>query len=214
MYRGAGVPSIAEVQKFKVSNARALEAKFQPLYDYQVYPAAGTAELTFFAVPSGQSGKTLNDTNMEIAGSLPSPQSFLTTAIQVCFWPGGLTAAFGAQAVCQNVNDVSAVARSGRLEVMVSNKLILGDGPLGIFPPDFRLATSHALTDQTTPGANLLSRVDYAVFAGRTYEVTPFLIESAQAFNVKMKWPILVPLPSVLAGRIGVRLLGTVYGKG
>lgn len=55
----------------------------QPLYDTQQVLAAGTGSLTFFQVPRGggttlfgAGGKNLTDTNMELAGQLPSPWTF------------------------------------------------------------------------------------------------------------------------------------------
>ncbi|MGZ7265373.1 hypothetical protein ACXWP3_09695, partial [Streptococcus pyogenes] len=61
------VPTRAELSKYSV-NRPGWEAIKQSLYDYQAYAAAGQTNLTFFALPVGQSSKTLSDTNMTLAG--------------------------------------------------------------------------------------------------------------------------------------------------
>jgi hypothetical protein len=55
----------------------------QPLYDTVVLPMAGATKLTFFALPLGQGttafgtgAKHLGDTNMDLAGQLPSGFAF------------------------------------------------------------------------------------------------------------------------------------------
>jgi hypothetical protein len=56
----------------------------QPLYDTVAIPAAGSTRLTFFAIPLGQgttalggaAAKHLGDTNMDLAGQLPSGFAF------------------------------------------------------------------------------------------------------------------------------------------
>lgn len=62
-----------------------VDVTVQPLYDTATIPAAGIATLTFFQSPLGQaggnftaaaSGKVLADTNMDLAGQLPSGQNF------------------------------------------------------------------------------------------------------------------------------------------
>lgn len=64
-------------------NPGVMDVITQPLYDKQTVLAAGTSLLTFFAVPVGQSGKTLADTNMRLAGQLPSPQSYEVRGVAV-----------------------------------------------------------------------------------------------------------------------------------
>lgn len=194
-----------------------------PLYDYQAYAAAGQTQLTFFSNPIGQGvtshpgstgPKTKADTNMTTSGILPTPQRFLCTGIQVMFRPGSAVNASGAIATAGlNWQDVWSVAKSGYLEVQVGNKSIVLDGPLGVFPEDTRLAGMAAMADATTAAASLHSQIDYATFAGRPYEVTPFEIPSSQNFSVTMNWPNAVALPSTVAGRVGIRLQGYLYRK-
>lgn len=209
-YRPMMPPMLAELYKYNVDAPNHAEGVWQPLYDYQTYLAAGQTELNFFVQPRGQGGKTYADTNMDIAGSMASPIIQHVVAIQVCFWPGGLPGTFGAQAAAGKINDMYTVLKSGFLEFEIgSNKTILRDGPLGVFPPDFRFAAHTELADVSTAGAALQSRVDYATAAGRVYEISPVNLTPNQNFVVRLRWPGgAVALPSGVDGRIGVRLPG------
>ena len=62
----------------------------QPLYDTVTLPAVGATKLTFFAVPLGQGttsfgtgAKHLGDTNMDLAGQLPSGFGFKMMGIRL-----------------------------------------------------------------------------------------------------------------------------------
>ncbi len=212
MYRGVQVPELAQIQKYRSVNLQARQGRYQPLYDYQTYALAGTTEMSFFAVPQGQSSKTLADTNMRLAAQLPSPQSFLVTAIMIEFWPNAFPGAFGAQALTANINDVYELGKSGYVDFRVGDKQITEDGPLNKFPSDTRLAGMAALSDATTAGANLQGRVDYATWAGKIYEIDPVLIEPAQSINFKIKWSSAVAITA--DARLGVRLSGVLYQFG
>lgn len=214
-------PSVGELSRYDVNRKGQAEGIVQPLYDYQEYAAAGQTSLTFFALPIGQGGKTLADTNMEGAGQLPAPKEQLVTNIQVVFMPGtvgvagtpatGLPGVFGAQAPANNWNDCYEVFRSGYLDFFIGSKTYLFDAPLGKFSNDFRLAGSTALADASTAGADGQSMVDYATFAGPVYSISPVRLTSNQNFKVTLNWPAAVPLPSTNEGRIGVILGGFQY---
>lgn len=62
-----------------------VDVTVQPLYDTNTVLAAGSTQLTYFATPLGQGlgafgaagqAKTLADTNMDLAGQLPSGQNY------------------------------------------------------------------------------------------------------------------------------------------
>lgn len=202
--KGMIPPSTTQAKKFGVNRVGQPEGFFQPLYDYQVYPSAGTTQLTFFANPIGQAGKTLADTNMEAPGSLPAPKRQLVTSIQVAFFstvlPGRNTQeAFG-------WNDTYSVFKSGWLDFFIGSKSYLIDAPIGKFSNDFRLAGSSAVSSAASDAI-----IDYATFAGPTYEITPIELVPNQNFTVTLNWPTPVPLPSGIDGRIGVILSGFQY---
>lgn len=64
----------------------------EPRYDTVALPAAGSVQLTFFALPLGQGvtafgagTKTYADTNMELAGQLPNPYTFTIMGFRLAF---------------------------------------------------------------------------------------------------------------------------------
>ena len=206
------VPTLQDLEKYAVNRGGQYEVIGSSLYDFTDYAAAGQTELNFFQTPLGQGGKTLADTNIESAGSLPNPKNFLVTSLEVCFWPGVLPGTFGAQTAARLVNDVWTVAKSGYLEFYIGSKNYVQEGPLGVFPAVNGLVVSAALADQTTAAAASQSMIQYANMGGRPYHfASPVSLVSNQNFRVSMKWPTAVALPSTTIGRIGVRLRGFLY---
>jgi len=218
----AGVPSMTQVRHKYSVNRPGWEAIKQSLYDFQTYAAAGQTVLTFFAVPTGQAGKTLSDTNMTLAGQLPANQNFLIQSLEVCFLPtvpavaAQNPAAFGAQAIAQIINDIYIVGRTGNLKLEIGSKPYLQEAPLGRFPPKTHYHVEAALADVTTAGANLQSRIAMGYWEGRPYIVSPAEMEliQNQNFQVTLNWPEgAQALPSGNTGRIGVILDGILYRR-
>ena len=86
--RGLNRPSVTQAfDTSRVNLPGAVESIWQPIYDYQVLASAGATAQTFFQVPIGQAAKTLNDTNMDLAGQLPKGQTFQITGVQVEILP-------------------------------------------------------------------------------------------------------------------------------
>jgi hypothetical protein len=196
----AGLPeisNIAELQKFNV-NLEEFEKIKQSLYDSAAYAAAGATNIVFFQQPQGQGGKTLEDTNMTLAGQLPTNQLFLIESIEVLFFPtdpsAGVTenlpAAFGAQQAANIINDAYIFYRSGSLVLEIGSKDYLREAPLQKFPGKTRFHVEGALSDVSTAGADLQSRIAYGVSEGRPYIINPplLLIEN-QNFKVELRWP-------------------------
>lgn len=205
-------PTLSDLQKYAVNRGGDYEVIGSALYDYTTYLAAGQTELNFFQTPQGQGGKTLADTNMESAGSLPNPKNFLVTALEINFWSGVNPAVFGAQAAAQNINDVWTFAKSGYLEFYIGSKNYIQEAPMNVFPAINGLVVQAALSDVTTAGAALQNRVGYANMGGKPYNLaSPVALVSNQNFRVSMKWPTAVALPSAVDARVGVRLRGYLY---
>lgn len=204
-------PSVAALRKYGVNVPDSVVAISQPLYHYQAYVAAGQTQLTFFQNPTGQNGLTFADTNVEAAGSMPSPKKMLVTGVQVAFFPGSNPGTYGAGAAANNWNDVNAVFKSGWLDFFVGSASWLKDAPVGKFSNDFRLAGVGAASDTSTAAASQQTQIDYATFAGKPYDITPIELTSNQNFNVTLNWPAAVALPSTVDGRIGVILNGFQY---
>lgn len=206
------VPSIDDLTKYSVNRGGQYEVIGASLYDYTTYAAAGQTELNFFQTPQGQGSKTLADTNMEAAGSLPAPKNFIVTSLEINFWPGGLPSVFGAQAAGVYLNDVATLAKSGYLEFYIGSKNYIQEGPVGVFPAANGLVVAAAVADQTTAAAASQTMIDYANMGGKPYILpSPIALVSNQNFRVSLKWPTAVALPSTVAARIGVRLRGYLY---
>lgn len=188
----------------------------QPLYDYQVYAAAGQNSMTFMQTPQGQGGRTFSDTNMVAAGMLPAPQKFDADGIEVLFVPGAgvPVSTFGAEAAAKFINDVAAVyLQPARLVFTIGQMAYAFDSPLVNFAPRRWLDGFAAAADASTAGANLQTVVGYATAKGEPYRIDPIVqIPPNQNFTVQITWDNgAVALPSTVAGRIGVRLNGYLY---
>lgn len=220
MVRGRALPSVTDFQKYAVNLLGTTDVVYAPLYDFQLYAAAGQNLLTFFAIPQGQGAtshpggagvKTLADTNMTLAGQIPAPQRFMVIGVELVLLPSNLP---GRGPVAQttvgfNANDVYSVARSGSLTLTIGQKIYAQDAPMMAFAQQNYLEGLAAVSDATTAGANLLSQVETASIRGPAYAIQPTVIPNGQNFNVQAVWPNLIALPSAgAATRIGVKLLG------
>lgn len=190
-----GVPSIAQLANFQVT-LPGYEAITQSLYDTLAYAAAGQTQLGFFATPNGQGGKTLTDTNMQLAGQLPANNQFLIQSVELKFLPsrptvvGAMPASFGAQAIAVLVNDAYLFGSGGNLTLTVGNKTYLQEAPLGRFPAKTTFDLSAAAADVTTAGASLQTRIAYGQAGGRPYLLkAPLLLEPSQSFGLTLNWP-------------------------
>ena len=205
----------------------------QPLYDYQLYLAAGQLAMIFFQNPIGQglsaspgnanNPKHLADTNMQAPGALPAPQAYFLERIEVDVDPGSVNTAntftqqiptthtaVAAAGVQAGEADVNAIYSGGALTLTISTKPYWQEGPLKRFPPSraFRLdssITSNSATTAIEMKAKL--RVD-----GEPCYLTPGVgIVTSQNFNVTLSWPAVIATPSGFNGRIGVILRGWLF---
>lgn len=222
---GGYIPSIANLGNYNVVWNQ-WEATTQSLYDSISYPAAGTAQLTFFALPQGQgtgfggSTKTQSDTNMQLAGQLPANQMFLIREIEVNVQvttptvTAQMPAVYGTAAAAQLVNDAYIIYRSGNLQFQIGSKLYLAEAPLEKFPPQTQFVVEGGTTDTTTAAAASQSRVWYPSMRGRPYVLTPnnLLLQPNQNFVVTLNWPEGVQAITNPA-RIFVNINGWLYRK-
>jgi len=212
--RGYQAPSLAQLEQYNVNVDGQPEVIWQPIYDYQTYAAAGFTSQRFFVTPAGSGTRTFDDTNMELASSLPVPINMAITSIEVVFFPAGSIGRAGLLpgAVGENWNDVQAVHEAGHVSIVIGSKEYLLDAPLGKFPPAFRIAGGAALADHTTAASSSIAQIDYAVFAGPIYQIVPLRLISQQNFRVDLVFDNgVVALPSGNDGIIGVRFNGFRY---
>lgn len=198
---------------------------WSPLYDFQSYGTQGGTQFTFFSSPIGQGttsspgatgSKTIADTNMNSAGQLTKGNEFYQTGLEILLFPGAATT-FGPGEVTTEantgrfVNDIYAIGKAGTLKQTVgSDRIYVNDGPLNMFPPVTRLAIAAALAvgNAATTNTATLDQIDYGVWSGEPYAITPIYIEANQGFQVQLNFPVAVAPPSAIAPRVGVRLRG------
>ena len=223
--------SITDFTSNRVTNPGQSEIVRQRLYDYQLYPAAGSQQLSFFQAPIGQgvttalgatvgAAKSQWDTNMELGGQLPSGKSYLVESIEVLFLPGASNvantyttasvvqfAAVAAAAASAALADVQQFYQTGMLEFNVLSKNYLRETPLLAFPPKAMLGLDSAISSNSATTA--LNGQSLAKVVGRPFYIEPRItLQPAVNFEVVLRWPALVPTISTFNGRVGVILDG------
>jgi hypothetical protein len=202
--------------QYKVNVPKEMEFINQPLYSYQLYPAAGAVQLSFFQSPAG-GAVTREFTNMELAAQLPSPQMFLIQGIGVDYLPGTTAAPpmIGPRADASTgaLNDFYTILRQGVLTMSIGSKQYFQMAPLMSLPPRSHMDGVGAIASQTTPAAALQTSIQIPFTNGPVFKLVPLLLESGQNFNVSINFPggvVATPSTDALA-RIGVILYGTLY---
>lgn len=229
-----GYDSVPTAQQFaagRVTNPDQSEVIRQRLYDWQLYPTAGTQQLTFFSNPVGQgiatalgapvgSAKTLSDTNMALPSQLSSGVAYYVESIEVLFVPGrdatantflpalpSLFVGVAAAALAAQLNDLYTFYESGLLTFNILNKAYLTETPLRTFPPKtfyegFAAVSSNSATTGLTEAITMHA-------AGRPYYIAPpITLQPAVNFNIALNWPALVATPSGFNARVGIVLDG------
>ena len=228
------IPSINEArQSYSVNRLDATEGIRQSLYDFQLYPAAGLPQFTFFQLQQGQglSSHPLNannvkgiwDSNMESSGQLPNPKRFLIESIEVSFEAGSVAtantfttvspvafAAVAAATVGSYITDINVVRQVGVVGLFIGSKYYLQEAPIGRFPPKVRPELTGTVASNSATTAEVFAGTLKQV--GRPYFIEPAIfLESTQNFRVDIAFPAAQPLPSGFNGRIGVILDGYLY---
>lgn len=198
---------------YAVNVAGLAEAITQPLYSYQSYPAAGSVQPLLFFQSQPIGTITAEDTNMQLAGQLPAPQSFLIQGIGIDYLPGTAAARFGAQSALGQLPDFYAIMRRGVITLTIGSKNYLQVGPLMQLPVRSHINGVAATADATTAGAALQTFVSVGFSDGAVFNPRPLLIPPSQNFQVSIAFPAgAVAIPSAdAAARIGVQLYGTLY---
>lgn len=227
------VPSAQDFDNRRVTNAGQSEVVRQRLYDFQLYPQAGVAQLTFFSQASGNgvttalgavvgSAKTFWDTNAELQATLPSGKQFMIESIEVLFLPGSvatantytpanlsLFAVAAAAALAAQVNDINQFYQAGMLELNVLSKNYLRETPPLSFPPKAHLDISGAVANTSATVGEIA--IAFGKASGRPYYLSPEVtLQPAVNFEVAIKYPAAVALPSGFNGRVGVYLDGYI----
>lgn len=224
------IPSAADFEQGRVTNASQSEVIRQRLYDSLLYATAGQAQFTFFSQPVGQgvtsaqgatvgTPKTLWDTNLELPNTLPSGKAYMVESIEVLFLPGSVStantytpanlslfAAAAAASVAAQLNDVNTFYQSGILELNILSKNYLREHTLA-FPPKAMLDVSAALANTSATTGEIAAVLGKA--AGRPYYIQPVVtLQPAVNFEVLLRYPAAVATPSGFNARVSVYLDG------
>ena len=106
-----------------------------PLYSTKSYPAAGTAQLTFFDQSEGLATNGRADTNMQAAGQLPGNQMHVAHSLRIL--PIAPKASFSATTVVgpfAAAEILDTLVTLSFAEITVSDKLYLIAAPLTLLP--------------------------------------------------------------------------------
>lgn len=204
------VPSLAELQQYNVNRPDQVEAIVSSLYDTQTLLSSSTqTTLTFFQNPlGGSANRQLDVTNMEGAGALPSPKSFLIETVEIFAYPGNVVTNDSTSiTAARNLSDMYAFAKAGWLEIYIGSKAYLDEAPLNKFPPRSGLTGMAFLNDTT---ANTGTKIDYASLGGPVYELSPpILLVPTQNFKVTLNWSAAITLNANMS--VMVNLGGILY---
>lgn len=232
------LPSLAEAKQMSTTG-RGLEGIRQSIYDSLLYLTAGATQYNFFATPKGQgltsavgatagTTKTINDTNLELAGQLPSGKGFLATSIEIPFYAGSVNTAntytlaspvlfnaTAAAAVAAQAADINAFYQAGSLQFFISSKIVLEEAPLMRFPPKAKLDIQATVaTAGTNAQPNEVGIVSVKA-GGRPYMLEPQIyIEPTVNFSVSLNFPAAVATPSGFNARVQCILDGYLYRQG
>jgi hypothetical protein len=226
-------PSLQDMVNYSVNRAGQWERIKQGLYDTNLYPTAGQTQLNFFSAPVGfgtsvqqgnaASTKSIQDTNMTLAGQIPASQNVLIETIEVNVLPGSSAAAatfamvnpvaFNAAASAGTVfaaaSDAAAIYNSGALLLNVGSKNYLTEAPLSKFPPQTHLDVNAAVGNTSATTGQTIVQLTRA--EGRPYHIDPVRLETGQNFSVQLVWPVAVATPSGFNAQVRVTLDGYLF---
>lgn len=229
--------SVGDLAQYGVFRPDAVQAVRQPLYDRLVYDDAGATQLRFFQLPQGQGNsssiggtgltKTLDDTNMEAAGQLPSPKAFLATSIELIVEPGSIStanawspldiafltnasaASVGLVPALNGVNDVQRILMGSWLDFFIGSQSFLTASRGDTFPPKSYIAPDAAVAQAIQLGH---TGVAIARAVGRPFYLNPpILLMPNVNFVVTVNWTTAVATPTGMNARMTIRLDGILY---
>jgi len=227
-------PSLNEMAANLAVDVGSIEVVKWEIYDYLLYPTAGTPQLSFFQTAIGQGQSTssgaaagvtkfISDTNMTGAGVLPAPQALWVETIELVTEPGSVATAntftlvnpgnfiaVAAATVQAGAHDVNAILVGGSMQFNVSQKPYYQAAPLYRAPPLTRVQLDASIASNSATAGEVLKEKSYS--SGEAIMLNPGVgIMTAQNFNVQLSWPIIVATPSGFNARVGCVLSGWLF---
>jgi hypothetical protein len=114
-----------------------------PLYAYKAYPTAGATQILFYDQNENNATNRRGDTNMVgPGGALPGNQMYVAVSVEVVPIPGADQVATAPTVTATAGRDFYNVLRNlCWLEYKISQKEVLVQGPLTLFPTGFGIGT-------------------------------------------------------------------------
>ena len=179
------------------------------IYDTQTYAAAGQTILNFFRQAYSDAGKNKDLTNMKRGGQMPHNEAILVRGIALRFLPGVDNLKLDGDS--SYVRDVIAAMKAGRVHIKTNGVDVVEDGPLSLFPNETRFDVTFGISDNRAAAAGQFNVGQHGDVVGRLYMPEPFLLDANQAFDASLEWDTAVALPSTVAGKMVMRLIGDKY---
>jgi hypothetical protein len=175
------------------------EVVYQPLYDYvEIAAATATSAARAFQVPNGSGGKTLADTNMEVAGTIPSPRVQQVEAIGIHVKETVPTA------VGVPIAELRAILEGGVLVFGTGskNQFIL---PLVALPPGFGVVFDIVTQAAAATGAQA-NNGQPGYHAAASLRGYPIVLDENENISCELQWPTAVTVTA--ATKVGIYLAG------
>lgn len=227
---------VSQLQAARITNPMQAQAFPFVLYDSLLIGTVVPTQLSFFQTPVGAgvssaiaappgTAKTYADTNMNLAGQLPSGMEFLIKSIELVYEPGrqniiqqfipapamaGLSPT-DYSLVNDAIEDVNTIMSAGWLELNILQQNYVRDAPLSVFPPKTRKTldgTALAIDTSANTGAAGLLRADGRPWYLDGEGLPGITLQPATNFEVLVKFPAAPVVANI--GRMRVRLDGYV----
>lgn len=208
---GRRAMALSDLARYNVNRLGDVEGVWNPLYDYQTYPTAGAAQLTYFQAPlGGATGRTYEDTNIDLGGQLSTPTEFLITSIGVNFLSNFPTDLLSGAINSSEPLDTFTVLKRGFMRVTIGSKDYIKYTNLMEFPAAGRMNGFGAASNRSVLAAGQRTAVGIAQSTGPQFAMTPIRLPSGQAFRATIEYPN-GAVAATAGGRLGIILYGFMY---
>ena len=216
-FMGRRRPTVEQLAAYNPAEKN--RVRFGFVTDTAIYAAAGQDALVLLSVPEGgqlndnSRAKTIEDTNLQAAGTLSANQKMFVTGVELLFTPsitvGHAEDDANATEAKLLANDIAAFYNNGMLHLSLKGNDIIKDGPLLVFPPQAHVVGNAAFANSDT---NNNRTIELVQAQGKPYPIEPFTWNGGEVLSAKLIWPNgKVALPSGLTGRVKIRLYGDIY---
>ena len=184
-------------------------------YHWMAPPAGALPPMTFFKNAAGQTDQfgaqvTDEDTNMEVAGQLSSPNRMFVSNICVALTPSPTQSTPLSAVASQSIaDDIWQVTKRGFFQFFLLVKPYLKLSPLGLLPAGFGMNAAIAAATPAAGAAMSPSVMQNGNPSDKGYKVA-FPLDSQTTFKAEISFPK-GTVTTLNALRIGILLHGVLY---